>query len=158
MKISTEIEGISMHVGEERAIEYIAKAGFDACATPDDFNAHLDAVSSEYFVACLDIGHAEMRGSNTTAAEMIRALGNRLQALHIHDNDKHYDLHQIPFSCSIDFEAVIKALREIGYSGELTMEACDYFKAFNKDNVYDGIVDLARAARKLADMYDGRSE
>ena len=47
---------------------------FAACATPESFNAHLDAVNDEYFTACLDIGHAEMKGSNTTAADMIRAL------------------------------------------------------------------------------------
>lgn len=30
MKISTEIGSISRHVGYEKAIEYVAKAGFDA--------------------------------------------------------------------------------------------------------------------------------
>lgn len=30
MKISTEIGSAARHVGEERAVEYIAKAGFDA--------------------------------------------------------------------------------------------------------------------------------
>ena len=30
MKTSTEIDSIAKKVGEERAVEYIAKAGFDA--------------------------------------------------------------------------------------------------------------------------------
>ena len=30
MKISTEIESAAAIIGEERAVEYIAKAGFDA--------------------------------------------------------------------------------------------------------------------------------
>lgn len=30
MKTSTEIHSIALHVGEEKAIEYVAKAGFDA--------------------------------------------------------------------------------------------------------------------------------
>jgi len=67
------------------------------CAIPDDFIAHIDAVNDEFFSACLDIGHAEMRGSNTSAVDMILSLGNRITALHIHDNDKWHDLHQIPF-------------------------------------------------------------
>lgn len=130
------------------------QACFAACATPESFCAHLDAVNDEYLVACLDIGHAEMRGCNTSAVEMIRALGYRLQALHIHDNDKWEDLHQIPFSMNIDFKNVVKALKEIGYSGYLTLEADNYLRGYTKDNLLDGLKDLAASARKLADMFE----
>ena len=82
-----------------------------ACSDPQSFLAHLEAVNDPYFVACLDIGHAAMEGLNTTPAEMIRALGQHLQALHIHDNDCHGDHHQLPFTMNIDFEAVIQALK-----------------------------------------------
>ena len=47
-----------------------------ACTTPENFNAHLDAVNDDYLVACLDIGHAEMLGSETTAEESVKALGS----------------------------------------------------------------------------------
>ncbi len=126
---------------------------FAACATPESFNAHLDAVNDDFFVACLDIGHAEMKGSDTSAAEMVKALGPRLQALHIHDNDKWHDTHQIPFSMDIDFEPVAKALKEINYQGYFTLECGTYLKDFNKDNVFEGLKDMANAARKFADMY-----
>ena len=127
-----------------------------ACMTPDSFCEHIDVVNDPFFVACLDIGHAEMRGSNTSAVEMIRALGHRLKALHIHDNDKWKDLHQIPFSMSIDFDAVIRALKEIGYEGYLTLEADAYFKAcgYTADNAEEGIVKLAESAKKLAAMWE----
>ena len=91
-------------------------SSFAACATPESFCAHIDEVNDEYFVACLDIGHAEMKGSQTSAVQMIKALGNRLQSLHIHDNDKLHDSHQIPFSMDIDFVSVVSALKEIKYS------------------------------------------
>lgn len=84
-----------------------------ACLSSQDFIANLNAIDDAYFVVCLDIGHAEMAGLDTSAIEMIKALGNRLQALHIHDNDKKYDSHQIPFSMQINFKAVAKALMEI---------------------------------------------
>ena len=64
-----------------------------------------------------------MRGLHTSAPEMIRALGPHLQALHIHDNDRHYDSHRLPFTMDIDFQSVIGALREVGYTGYLTLEA-----------------------------------
>ena len=130
------------------------QASFAACATPEDFNAHLDAVNDEYLTACLDIGHAEMRGSNTSAVEMIKALGGRLSALHIHDNDQWHDSHQIPFSMNIDFEKVILALKQVNYKGYLTLEADTYLNVYTKENISDGIDNLAKAARKLADMYE----
>lgn len=129
---------------------------FAACATPESFNAHLDAVNDDYFTACLDIGHAEMKGSNTSAEEMILALGNRLEALHIHDNNKLNDSHQIPFSMDIDFVKVVDALKKINYRGYLTLEADQFLKNHTADNVYEGIVELKKAVQKLADMFDGK--
>ena len=127
---------------------------FAACATPKSFCEHIDVLNDDFMVACLDIGHAEMKGSDTTAPEMIRALGHRLQALHIHDNDKWHDSHQIPFSMDIDFMPIVKALKEIDYNGYFTLEADQYLKAYNADNVFDGIKNLANSAKKLADMYE----
>lgn len=122
---------------------------FAACATSKSFCEHIDIVNDPYLVACLDLGHAEMRGSGDGAANMIRALGSRLQALHIHDNDQLGDSHQIPFSMKIDFEAIAKALKEINYQGELTLEADRYLGGYTKENVFDGVCELAKSARRL---------
>ena len=127
---------------------------FAACATPESFNAHLDAVNDDYFVACLDIGHAEMKGSKTNAVEMIKGLGKRLAALHIHDNDKWHDDHQIPFSMKIDFVPIVKALKEIDYDGYFTLEASRYLKIFSEDKLFEGVESLYNSAKRLADMFD----
>lgn len=127
---------------------------YAACATSESFVEHIDYVSDAHLVACLDIGHAEMRGSGSGAANMIHALGSRLQALHIHDNDLLHDLHQIPFSMSIDFEPIVKALHDTGYGGYFTLEADSYLGAFDSRTVRDGVNALAAAARRLADMFD----
>ena len=123
-----------------------------ACSLSEDFCKHIDVVNDPDFVACLDLGHAEMVGSGDGAPNMIRALGSRLQALHIHDNDCLGDSHQIPFSMKMDFVAIAKALKDINYQGELTLEADNYLKAFNKENVFDGVCDLAKSARRLEEL------
>ena len=130
------------------------ESSFAACATSESFVEHIDVVNDDYLVACLDIGHAEMRGSGSGAANMIRALGHRLQALHIHDNDQWHDSHQIPFSMSIDFVSVVKALKDINYQGYFTLEADQYLKAYTEATVFEGIKNLADSARKLATMYE----
>ena len=130
------------------------RSSFAACATGEDFKKHIDLVDDEYLVACLDLGHAEMEGSGDGAPNMIRTLGLRLKALHIHDNDRIHDSHQIPFSMDIDFDAIVKALKEIDYQGYFTLEADRYMKAYNKDNAFEGVKKLSESARKLADMFE----
>lgn len=131
-----------------------ACSSFAACATSESFCRHLEAVNDEFLVACLDIGHAEMKGSGSGAVNMIRALGSKLQALHIHDNDQLHDDHQIPFSMNVDFEAVVKALKEINYCGWFTLESTAYISKFDKDTVFTGVCDMANAAKKLARMFE----
>ena len=125
-----------------------------ACSDPAGFLKQLQAVNDDHFVACLDIGHAELNGLGTSAVEMIRALGPYLQCLHIHDNDKCRDRHQIPFSMNIDFDGVVKALKECGYKGYLTLEAGNFLKEYNEETVLDGVRQMAAAARRLSDMLD----
>ena len=124
-----------------------------ACSDPEDFCRHIDVLDRQ-IVACLDIGHAEMRTLNTSAVELIYALGDRLQALHIHDNDCLNDSHQIPFSMDIDFAPIVKALKDINYEGYFTLEADAYLKNFEEKNVPYGVQKLADSARKLADMFE----
>ncbi len=125
-----------------------------ACSTGEDFLAHIQAVNDEYFVACLDIGHAEMKGYGDGAVNMIHKLGKHLQALHLHDNNQCRDLHQIPFAGSVDFPAVVQALKAIAYSGWFTLEANTHFRDATAETVPAGYVELANAARRLAEMFE----
>ena len=85
---------------------------------------------------------------------MIRALNSRLQALHLHDNDRWHDSHQIPLSMSLDFDAVVSALKEIDYKGYFTLEADQYLSAYSEENIFEGICSLYASVRKLADMFE----
>ena len=150
-------KGCGVKIATENMWNWDSEKGhssFAACATPKSFCDHIEVINDDFFVACLDIGHAEMKGSDTTAVEMIKALGDSLQALHIHDNDKLNDSHQIPFSMNINFNEIIKALKEIKYSGYFTLEADSYLKDYTEENAFDGVKKLAESARKLADMFE----
>ena len=113
---------------ENRATNFRATPA--ACSHHDDFKAHLSLLPKDVFVACLDIGHAEMAGLDTDSAQMIDALGSDLQALHIHDNDCIHDRHGLPYTMGIDFLKILTALKEKGYAGDVTLEADSYIKKF----------------------------
>lgn len=129
------------------------QSSFAACATAASFVEHIDLLGDPDLVACLDIGHAEMRGSGEGAAKMVRALGHRLRALHIHDNDRWHDCHQLPGSMDIDYGPIIQALQEIGYPGWFTLEAYRYLEAYTAETVFDGVKRLRESAAGLEEMF-----
>ena len=101
----------------------------NVCSLPEEFADYVDSLDPNYFLACLDLGHAGLVGE--TAEHMIRVLGhNRLKALHIHDNDHLSDMHTLPFLQKMNWVEIAKALKEIDYSGELTFEADNFYSKF----------------------------
>lgn len=123
------------------------KASFAVCATVESFKEHLDAVDDDYLVACVDIGHAEMMGDMVSAESLIRGLGDKVHALHIHDNDRWHDSHRIPFSMDIDFTKVAKALKDINYQGYLTLECDGYIKS--AEDIEEKVKSLCLAVKRL---------
>ena len=124
-----------------------------ACSHHEDFLAHIKAVNDPDFVACLDLGHAEMKGLDTSAEAMILSLGEHLQALHIHDNDLWHDSHAVPFSMQMDFEKIVSALKRIGYSGYLTLEADTHCKGCSADEIPQKVKELFEAVDRLRNMF-----
>ena len=124
-----------------------------ACSDENNFFEHLKIINSEYVVACLDVGHAEMKGLNTSATKMIKTLGKYLKCLHVHDNDLHYDSHQLPFTMNINFDKIIKALKDINYDGDITLEADQYLSTFDNEDLFDGVLKMKEVADKLKNLF-----
>ncbi|MDR0426718.1 MAG: sugar phosphate isomerase/epimerase [Clostridiales bacterium] len=101
-----------------------------ACGTIADFIAHIDLINNKYFKGCLDVGHASMQNSEG-AAKMIRAIGaGRIAAVHIQDTDLIGDNHTFPFCGKQDWDDIMAALGEIGYTGHFTFEADSFFRRY----------------------------
>ena len=99
------------------------QVSFDTCSTIPEFLRYVDTLDSEYMVACLDIGHIGLPVRDDEPWDFIRALGHdRLQSLHVHDNDYKGDKHQLPYQGTINWNEVTKALGEIDYQGDFTYE------------------------------------
>ena len=95
----------------------------DCCSRVEEFCRYIDAVDSEYVVACLDIGHTALVSGGVDPWDYIRILGHdRLHTLHIHDNDFREDMHITPFSGKIDWYKTCQALGQINYKGDMVYE------------------------------------
>lgn len=84
--------------------------------------AFIERVGSPKLGICLDTGHLNLTRAQTHS-DFIRKAGKYLKALHIADNEGEHDQHLAPFGRGkVDFEAVVAALREIGYEGMFNYE------------------------------------
>lgn len=70
---------------------------------------------------CFDSGHYHVHFNDELDFSSFK---NRIFAVHFHDNDKSDDLHLLPFDGTLDWENVVKKLKECNYNGPITMELC----------------------------------
>src|SRR3954447_19406152 len=71
----------------------------------------------------LDIGHANLQVPHNTTEEILRAYGNRLKQVHLHDNfGGHADLHLPLGTGTVDLRRSMEALQACSYDGTITLE------------------------------------
>ena len=121
----------------------------NVCSTGDELAVYADALPSDCFTVCADIGHFPLVGSK--AHEDLKILGARTGALHIHDNDGIHDLHALPYTGVNNWDEICKALANAGFSGNLTFEADNGFtKKFPAPLLDSALRHLAEVGRHLA--------
>ena len=79
----------------------------------------LKGIRGEHVGYCLDTSHANIGEDVVAALELV---GERLQTLHLSDNDGKTDLHALPFTGTVDWPAFMAALRRTGYAGVIMFE------------------------------------
>ncbi|NLD87280.1 MAG: sugar phosphate isomerase/epimerase [Clostridiales bacterium] len=98
------------------------------CSDAEEMIDYIDNLGRDVFCACLDIGHSVLSGSGPK--DMITKLGDRIETLHVHDNDGRNDYHLVPGLGRIDWDECVTALTDIGYKGMFSIEAGDFFHTF----------------------------
>lgn len=98
--------------------------------TAEDMRIVLDEVNHPHFHALLDIGHANLQPKPIDY--FVKTLGKDLYGLHIHDNDGLRDMHQPPFYGNMNFDLLLRALKEIDYKGCFTFEAIGFVPSYEK--------------------------
>lgn len=75
----------------------------------------------DFLGVCYDTGHANMIWREK-APEILERYGERLYAVHIHDNNGAMDSHWIPGMGSIEWEKVMDIIAKSAYEGPLVLE------------------------------------
>lgn len=96
----------------------------------------VDMLDHPLAFACWDVGHANhFYPEDCDQYESILALGDKLAAVHVHDNCGYFDdcpmhiridMHTMPYASifsGVNFDKVLKGLQDIGYEGTFNFEA-----------------------------------
>lgn len=124
----------------------------DVCADPHELAAYYDTLDDpDSFTVCLDIGHVALCGREPEDA--VRVIGHdRLGALHIHDVDYVHDLHTLPWQGRINWDAVSRALADVGYAGCMTLEADSFLSRYDNELLPIASRFMADCVRHLAEQ------
>jgi sugar phosphate isomerase/epimerase len=125
-----------------------------AAARIDEIN---DQFGAEVIGFCYDSGHGNLVGIDPY--KFITTLGRRIKILHLHENDGLADLHQIPFTFTktrenksvLDWDGVLKALKEIGFDGVLNFETAPVLDCFPNELKADALRMIASIGGYFAD-------
>lgn len=124
------------------------KAYACACSDVAEANRYIDALNAlageRRFAFCLDTGHLLLLGTDPYNA--LRTLGDRMEILHVHDNDGYLDDHTAAFLGVCNWSRFVKGLREIGYTGNINMETSNFVQLFPKELVPAALKLLASEA------------
>jgi sugar phosphate isomerase/epimerase len=107
----------------ERLMEHAEAVGVSVAYENQRFLANLAYMMEQFPTArfCWDVGH---EACFTDGRCYMPLFGEKLSALHVHDNDMMYnsDLHLIPYDGKIDFDRVAGEIAQSGYIGSLMLE------------------------------------
>lgn len=119
--------------------------------SPEALNELLGRLASDRFVACVDLGHASIVGYEPEA--FLAGVEERyLQALHVQDTDYHADRHQLPFLADLNWPAVMNALKQKNYRGDLTFELTGYLRRMPDALLPDALQFANRVGRYLLSL------
>ncbi|HKM30267.1 MAG TPA: sugar phosphate isomerase/epimerase [Bacilli bacterium] len=118
---------------------------------PEYFDYFFENIPSPWLRFCFDAGHANCFSRDIEVFPWEK-YQSRLICVHLHDNFGLSDQHQMPFTGNINWEKLMKKLKEIKYPGPLTLEVVlKHTEGLDEDE----FIKTAKATiDKLAGLYD----
>jgi sugar phosphate isomerase/epimerase len=109
----------------------------------------LDNYTDEHIKYCFDCGHANIWCKDTPWLDLY---GQRVVAVHLHDNGGKEDDHMIPFTGTVKWGDVLKGIDMSSYRGSLTLET-EVKGISDIDDFTEYLRRAYAAATKLAQNY-----
>lgn len=122
-----------LQITADMAAPYNIKVGFEnlreeEIASPYELGKIVKWINRKNVGILLDIAHANLAVASNlvrekTLSDYIKAIPAKILEIHLHDNHGKKDEHLNPGEGTIDFESVFLALQDVGFKGNITLEA-----------------------------------
>ena len=121
--------------------------------TPYILSEFIKSLSSDRFVACLDLGHSAISGIEPE--DFIKNMDSKLlKTLHVHDNDYRSDKHYLPYTGSFNWNKIMEALKKSKYEGDLTLEVFGLLKNYPTELLPEILKLCEATGRHLIKMFN----
>ena len=127
------------------------KIYYGICTDPKEACMYIDTLNGlageTLFAFCLDIGHLTLLGYDPCYA--LETLGDRVVALHVHDNYGVTDDHSVPYCGVTDWNRFILGMKKINFKGYFNFETGGIQKALPPEMATDVMKFIAATGRYL---------
>ena len=117
-------------IGNDRIDRIIDRAGmldvhvaFENLRNIHNLSLVLNRAAFSHVGFCYDSCHHINYASDM---DLLELYGNRLKAIHLHDNGGSHNQHQLPFDGNVDWPLIMGKLKKAGYNGAITLEPMNW--------------------------------
>ncbi len=107
----------------ENAEKYGIQIAFENLSNIQNLHLVLDSFHTKNVGYCYDSCH---HINHAPKDDLLELYGDRLMALHLHDNNGKHNQHQLPFDGDIDWPTVMGKISLTGYQGATTLEPMNW--------------------------------
>lgn len=102
---------------------------------------------------CFDVGHCHLFFDDKFDTEYFK---DKVFAIHLHDNYKTFDQHNLPFDGTVEWEETIKKILGMNYNGDVIIESGynEYYNGISLKQYYEKAYDVGQ---KLLEMFNKNS-
>lgn len=132
----------------ERAEQKCVNVALENMRKPEYLGYVFERINSNRLGFCFDSGHHNTYSKNM---DLLSMYGDKLMALHLHDNDESSDQHRMLFDGNIHWDSVMKKLSDIHYNGATALEIMNMgYEHINNPIEFLGIA--FERAKRLRDL------
>lgn len=134
------------------AADYDMKVAFENVELVEYLEYIVKNVHRSNLFFCFDVGHCHLFNNDDFDIELFK---NKIFIIHLHDNFKKLDDHNLPFDGTVDWEKSIKQIIDMHYDGYMAIESGynNYYKNLSLEEYYKLAYERGMKIRELFELY-----
>ena len=139
----------------EVAKELDIKVAFENVELVEYLEYIIKNINSSNFGICFDVGHCNLFCDGKFNVECFK---NRVYMIHLHDNFKEKDDHNLPFDGTVDWEKTLKQIIDMNYDGYVVIETGynSFYSDLNLEDYYKLAYERGTKIIELINLYKNK--